>query len=360
MRTPVEQAPMGDTLPDLHVTHTRVAPVFVLAPARSGTSLLGALLRKYLQISFGTESQFIVRVARRVGRYGDLRHDAHLARLVADVGRERCFTRWEKRFGFRVDREAVMQSLGTRTLAGVIDAYFQQLARHQGMVRWGDKTPEYVWNLGVLERLFPDAQYVHIIRDGRDVALSGFEQHFGAGNAYTAARRWRAAVSRIREFGAACPADRYTELRYEDLLADPARELLQLASFVGVTDGDGVLARRIRDAVRDDVRAANSGKWKHGMAARDQRVFAGEAGEWLERCGYDVPARRVVIGPAERAYYEVDALARRVARPSYWRDTAYRASLRAAPAVRWLRRGLVGSRSQASGPVSGRGAPVTR
>jgi hypothetical protein len=62
---------MSDIL-SLPVQHGQLAPVFVIGSARSGTSLLCSLMRRYLQISFGTESQFLVRVYRDLPQYGDL------------------------------------------------------------------------------------------------------------------------------------------------------------------------------------------------------------------------------------------------------------------------------------------------
>ena len=70
---------------DLNVRHTNNAPVFVIGAARSGTSILCSLIRRYLKTSFGTESQFIIRVHQALARYGDLRHDANLRRLVDDI-----------------------------------------------------------------------------------------------------------------------------------------------------------------------------------------------------------------------------------------------------------------------------------
>ena len=57
---------MSDVLHDLHVTHTRRSPVYVIGYPRSGTSLTCRLLRRYLKVSFDTESQFIVRYYRRL------------------------------------------------------------------------------------------------------------------------------------------------------------------------------------------------------------------------------------------------------------------------------------------------------
>lgn len=73
---------MSDLLHDLQVMHTRLAPVHVIGYPRSGRSLTCRLLRRYLKVSFGTESQFVVRYSRRLRRYGDFNDDSNLRRLI--------------------------------------------------------------------------------------------------------------------------------------------------------------------------------------------------------------------------------------------------------------------------------------
>lgn len=163
---------MSDVLFDLHADHDRTTPVFVIGFARSGTSLLCRLMRRYLKVSFGTESQFILRYLALLPAYGDLEVDANVRRLLEDIGRERFFARSERNWGFRYDAGRAFGQLRGRRYRDVLDAVFGQLASHNGMVRWGDKTPAYNADLPALCALFPDAQFVHAVRDGRDVALS--------------------------------------------------------------------------------------------------------------------------------------------------------------------------------------------
>lgn len=87
---------LPEILYDLDVKHSRTNPVFVVGNARSGTSIFCKMIRKYLKISFGTESQFIIRYYNTLARYGDLRKDENLLLLIYDISRERCFERWEK------------------------------------------------------------------------------------------------------------------------------------------------------------------------------------------------------------------------------------------------------------------------
>ena len=315
---------------DLPVQHTTRSPVFVIGAARSGTSILCTLLRRYLAISFGTESQFITRIYRTLPHYGNLRHDANLRRLVDDVAKSRCFERWTRRFGCTVDADLAYEraASGTRSFAGVLDAFFGQLADHHQMPRWGDKTPEYNFNLPVLLSLFPAAQFVHIVRDGRDVALSGFRMHFGAGNAYRAALQWRRTMLHVGHFCATLPPSQVCTLHYETLLREPADTLGDLARFLGIANTDAILPA-IAEDVPSQVRSENGGKWRTAMSLQDQRLYESVAGDELRAAGYPTPhgvERR--IGPMERAYWEAHHLVRKALRKHHWSDTLYRAGLR--------------------------------
>jgi len=320
------------------VRHRRLDPVFIVGHGRSGTSILTNLVRKYLGVAFGTESQFFVRYHRQLGRYGDLTRDANLARLVRDISAERFFQR-SRKYGLQLDAARVVRECEPRTYTGVLSAIFRQCAEGQHLARWGDKTPEYTRHLPLLLELFPNAQFIHVVRDGRDVALSGYQMHFGCKNAYTAAREWREVVDDGQRFGTALTVGAFIEVRYEDLLAAPGDVFERLIRFLDIDAADGALNRFVRERIRPDVRAANSDKWKRQLSPADQAMFAAVAGETLRQSGYEVPARLPAPpGPLGRIYWEADNVVRRMARPDYWGDNFYKAGLRLRECVRPLRR----------------------
>ena len=168
----------------LKAEHTLHSPVFVIGHGRSGTSVTIKLLRKYIGINFGTESQFIIRCFRKIKQYGDLAEERNIKLLIDDLCKERCFYRWNKRFGFVLDREKVFTELPERSYKGVLISIFSQFAKYHQMERWGDKTPKYTVSLPILYQLFPDAQFVHIVRDGRDVFLSMVQASLTGENPY--------------------------------------------------------------------------------------------------------------------------------------------------------------------------------
>jgi hypothetical protein len=310
------------------IRHRRKDPVFVVGHGRSGTSILSTLLRSHLQVAFGTESQFFVRYYRQLTRYGDLKREPNRRFLVEDLSRERFFQR-SKKYGVRLDVERAVRDADPQTYAGVLAAIMRQNAECQQMERWGDKTPEYTAHLPLLRELFPTAQFIHIVRDGRDVALSGYQMHFGAKNAFAAARQWSSMLRQVQAFAATMPETAFMELRYEDLLTNTARAFEQIIGFLDIEDPDGEVKARIGAAAAADLRAGNFGKWKTDLSRREQEMFVAIAGSELAHYGYEAAvATRSAPGYLGSLYWRADNVIRRMAMREYWTDTVYKARLR--------------------------------
>ena len=102
--------------------------------------------------------------------------------------------------------------------------FYRMYAQRFGKPRGGDKTPMHCRHLRTIERLLPEARFVHIIRDGRDAAVSLRRQWFSPGHdIQTQARYWRDNVLLARQQAAGCR--HYLELRYEDLVRAPEAAL---------------------------------------------------------------------------------------------------------------------------------------
>jgi hypothetical protein len=325
MRTTLVQATV-ENLPPVH--HTLSVPLILVGHGSSGTSITSALLRRYLGVSFGTESQFIPRFARRLHQYGDLNDDANCRRLVRHLLKERWFERCRK-FGFSTTEEAVMRDLRERSLRGVCDAVFSQFARHNHAQRWGDKTPEYTHHLPLIHGLFPDAQYLHVVRDGRDVALSIFSKGWGAKNVIMAALEWREAIESVQRLAAQLPAAQFHELRYEDLLSDPVAAVDRLVEFLRIDDASGALREVLHENLPRELKSSNFDKWKKSFSARQQCAFDGVAGDLLSRYGYETRSTAARnVGPLERLWWRACSRLGQYCHADYWQDNLYKLKVR--------------------------------
>jgi hypothetical protein len=332
---------MSDVIYDLQATHTRRSPVFVIGLPRSGTSVTCRLLRRYLKVSFGTESQFIIRYLRRLQQFGDLDHDANVRRLLYEISTERFFARSRKNWGFVFDVDRAVNTLTARSYSAVLHSIFSQLAEHNGMVRWGDKTPAYNHNLREIRQLFPDAQFIHVVRDGRDVALSIQREGFGAKNACEAACDWKRALDSIHELSQELPHDRYLEVRYEDLTQKTVAVMETLAGFLGIDDRTGELRAYVNTHIGKDIISGNSGKWHQGLSARDVERFEAVAGDMLAHFGYHLAYQGLgrPVSSLERRYWSLRGRTDRWLMRTYWVDNFYKVAVRSRSLLRFPRRG---------------------
>jgi len=222
-------------------------------------------------------------------------------------------------------------------IGAVYDAY----AARQAKTRWGDKTPMYMQHLGLLERLFPDALSVHLIRDGRDAALSFLAMPEGIvtetwahpRSAADFACQWRTEVAAARRLGERA-GERYLEVRYEDLVAAPERELRRICDLAGLAFEAGMLdyAGRVDVSAKPHqqslTRPPTPGlrNWRTELAPADVAAFEEIAGDLLRELGYEATNGPTVTGRLHLLSY--------FARTAAWRGAGY--ALRRSPV--WRRR----------------------
>lgn len=144
---------------------------------------------------------------------------------------------------------------------------------------WVNKTPRLLLCLRYLPKLYPGARCIHIVRDGRDVAVSNLSLSWGPDNVRDAARRWRSRLAARKDFDPARLA--YMEVHYEELIESPRRVLEEIFSFVGLrADVDGILSGfKVYDQ--------RVGVWRTALGPEDRKVFAREAGDLLIELGYE-------------------------------------------------------------------------
>ncbi len=272
-------------------------PVIVLGVRRSGTTLLRVMLDRSPGLAVPDESYFVPQLARRHPTPVDP------VAFVDDLRRLPSLVEWG------LSPTAVRSRLRPGMATGAaIAAIFEAYAAVRGKPRWGDKTPLYMQYLGPLERLFPTALYVHLIRDGRDAALSflsvpGGVVTEGWGHPRDAAGfacQWATEVRAARRLGARLGPGRYVELRYESLVAAPAEELRRVCAFAGLAYDDAMLdyvgrtdsarkahQQRLNEPPRQGVR-----DWRTELDPAERRRFEAVAGDLLGELGYETGDRR--------------------------------------------------------------------
>jgi hypothetical protein len=294
-----------NTPPSLSQQHA--GPVFIVGAPRSGTTMLQYILDDLPGLSLPTgESHFIVPLYRNQAAYPDVATPDGMRRLLQTLHDFNAEFLDTDLHGVKFDVETLAQAFlaeGRASVRDVITGIFEHNARGMGKTRWGDKTPYYALHLDKLTEWWPDAKIIHLVRDGRDVALSlfGRKHDFSAYNVYYAAQYWQKYVDVCREQGRRLPPGQYLEIRYEDVLNDKDAAMRTVCDFIGERHPDDTPRREteLDEASRQlkTVNKDNQEKWRRALNTWQIRVFESEAGATLRQSGYPLltSARRLPL-----------------------------------------------------------------
>ncbi|MGH8869665.1 MAG: sulfotransferase family protein [Actinomycetes bacterium] len=286
-------------------------PIFVVGCPRSGTTLLQVMLHAHPRIAIPPETRFVVHAYRERQRFGDLTVESNRRELA----------RWltERREGkFRVlklDADEVADQImaGPPTLGSAVGIVLRAYANRFGKPRWGDKRPGYWQDVDVLLRLFPDAQIVHIVRDGRACVASLKRMAWWNTGVDGGVATWLMAQERVRKDTRHLSEGSYHELHYEHLVNDPEAELRRLCGFLGERFDEEMLkttdvaryavpkkktrAHHVRLTGAVDTAAVES--WREGLEPHEIGLMEWVAGRRLRSCGYPLSGAGTRPTPAQ-------------------------------------------------------------
>ena len=276
---------LGEPVPLLE---EQCKPIFVVGMNGSGTSMLADCLGQHPNL-FATpwETKLIPYLMVNINKYGDLSDDDNFLKLWKSVLEIPEFTRmnsWSP-----LNLPANWQEF-PRDLSSIIDAVFRSISLKQNKQRWAEKTPQYIQHLNGLSQLFPDAKFVHIIRDGRDCAAS-FHRRWKRTPCHTI-YRWKR-VLQEGDLQSEKLKGRYFQLKFEDLTTSPEKWLRQICDFVDLPFDERVM--RSNQPQKEGVTMGtigeiqpNSEKWKSYFNEKQIKALEKIAGENLSRYGYRV------------------------------------------------------------------------
>ncbi|MEA2550430.1 MAG: hypothetical protein QOE25_199 [Actinomycetota bacterium] len=278
---------------------------FIVSVGRSGTTLLRAMLERHPDLAIPPESYFPVSLAPAHAR-GPFDAGA----LFRDLASNPRYRGWE------LDTATARSALeGTSEYAEAMRGLYAAYAAARGRSRYADKTPAFVLRMGALDRIFPESVFIHLVRDGRDVAASLMEMPFGPSRLGRAAVLWHQWNGRGAISGAKLGPDRYLVLRYEDLVGEPEDALRRVCSFIDLDFRTEMLEHRGNDTHLSAQESAhhaslarpltpNIRDWRTTLRAADAALFDAIAGETLDRFGYERSTAKVSAATRARAVLE--------------------------------------------------------
>jgi hypothetical protein len=280
----------------------------VVGVARSGTTLLRLMLDAHPVMAIPPETHFIPKLVKALEERDGDPHDVAFELITTH-------RRWPD-FGLdAAELRERLDRIDPLTAGDAMRAFYGQYADQQGKPRWGDKSPSYVRRMRRVSSALPEAHFIHLVRDGRDVALSQVEVDFGPDALSEVAQQWVDGIAKAHR--QAKRVGHYMELHYEDLVADPEPGLRRVCEFIDLEWDPAMLSyhegaeQRMAEVTRDFERGSGpaipaavraerhtrvaqppqrkrAGRWRTDMSESDREAFEAIAGPTLAELGYEV------------------------------------------------------------------------
>ena len=254
-------------------------PIFIAGCDRSGTTLLGDLLGNSRWSVTTPESQFIHDLLIQLG-LGSFRSPEAAAAWLLDHFR---YVAWNMPLNLRELADLIDLDRPRVTIENLITQYVRHTHPDKcGADVWIDHTPDNFKYQAMLKHVFPEARFIHIVRDGRAVCASLKPLDWGPNNAYMASRYW---ASRLQEAMAVEVAEGENCLRvcFEDLLNRPQDVIRRICGFIdlpfetGLLNGGGLVipafTRTQHRLVGKPLDASRAESWRRKLSAAEIRDF---------------------------------------------------------------------------------------
>lgn len=289
-------------------------PVFVLGNPRSGTSLLRLMLTSHPELVIPPEAGFMCWLAEKYACFSraDWCDSSKVALFCADVVGSKKFDTWN------LPPREVMASFTVNTpetYAEACECVYKAFVQKTkpSATRWGDKNNFHCTKMHVLRSLFPKAQFLHIVRDPRDVACSYRDVMNRESNSpyrpklpvasEQIAQQWVENVSNIRNAFEQMPIWQRSIVRYEDLVTSPRKTLSGICKWLGLEFDPQMLRFNEKNKAEclepettldwkrrtlDPVTSNRAGRYLRDLTIEQGAGIEATAGEEMKKCGYIV------------------------------------------------------------------------
>lgn len=240
-------------------------PAFIVGCVRSGTTLLRLMLDHHPELAFHFEFEFAVDQISADGTLPQLAeyHDylsQHRVYLLSEGRIDRCLN-YEELVNSFLEQKRVRD--GKKIVGATVHHHIDRIAH-----------------------LWPEAKYIHLLRDGRDVARSCSAMGW-AGNMYHAVERWIESEGTWEQLRSQIPGDRQVEVRYEDLIESPKTTLTTICQFLG-TEFDSAIFDYAKNSTYELPDAQLTQQWRHKLSEREIQLAESRISKMLTERGYEL------------------------------------------------------------------------
>ena len=291
-------------------------PIFIIGCERSGTTLIRLILHSHPNIALPPQTKFLKKIYKRRLQWRNLANEANRIKL----------SHW---FTDHFDNHTKLPDLGLEagdirkeivssatSLGAAATGVFKLYSRKFNKPRWGDKRPYYIKYLRQLLALFPDAQIIHVVRDGRDCIASLMKMPWWKKDLAYTILNWQEAIQEGKRANRSLPVEQFIEIRYEDFVSHPEKWARELCRFLGEKyNSDMLKFQEIADiavpdykmpwhsATREPISNTAIGRWQRDLEKWQVSLIEKVMGQELKEWGYELSNVDATIPIGERIKY---------------------------------------------------------
>ncbi len=258
-------------------------PIFIIGCPRSGTTLVRVILDSHPNICSGPETHLITNMKQL---------------------KEKINQTWE-----RLEPYGLTKDEANKKLSEIFSAFHENYMKIKNKKRWAEKTPDNIFYVDTINELFPNCQFINIIRDGRDVVCS-HKDRWGRLIIYEAIKTWNKAAELTYQFRKQFNNNRYMEIKYEELINKPEEETKRMMKFLeeewipdllehhkkehdfwfNIKTGKNIDFKKERNPTRHSpskpIFSSSIGKWKKNLNIAEKVVVNISLNKNLKKLGY--------------------------------------------------------------------------
>jgi len=267
-------------------------PFFVVGSDRSGTTMLMMMLDAHPNLGVSRESWFLIDLMNTLPLNGPLSR-SQIDRAFDIIHQHPRWQRWnipDKVLATQLEK------MISPDLAELVEAVFQLDLERSQKTRWGDKTPAYVHEIERIHSILPKAQFIHIIRDARDVCISLRNVGWHGPMLNNMASYWRGEVMSGIDAGRVLGSKNYLEIPYETLVTNTEATLRQICSFLGEPFDEQMISwydltaektagrpMKFQTKLGRAPQPSDIGRWKNELSSFDVAIVEAYAGDAMDK-----------------------------------------------------------------------------
>ena len=271
---------------------------FLLSSERSGSNLCLRLLDAHPDVCAPPAAQLFPTLTRHVDKYGDLAEKNNWLRMVDDAVNlhQAGFGCWEK----YPQADEILEAVNSPTLGAILRHIHSEEAKAQAKPRLFIKAHQAYQYADFLQAEFPNARYIYLVRDPRDMALSWKNTAGLRGGAMRAANIWQKDQQAFLELlNQPALEEKVLMITYEALLAEPEPVLQRICDFLGLSYSDAMLNFHQKTTTRRNAKqiaawenlgkpldSSNSGKYRQGLSLEELRYVEAICNREMTALGY--------------------------------------------------------------------------